>query len=124
MIHVKLLISPQVLEDEKRTLSFKLFTESFNEELGNLIEIVHEKQKDFKGYYLFFEITYHPKQKFYPLVDEKTFLVGVNSINDGVVKNCNATGCIDYRNYMARNPLIYGKEEAIKSINTKSFRNI
>lgn len=102
------------MEDEKRTLSFKLFTESFNEELGNPIEIVHEKQKDFKGYYLFFEITYHPKQTFYPLIDEKTFLIGVNDPHRDVIKDCNAAGFVDFRGYMSTRPGIFAKKEALQ----------
>lgn len=81
-----------------------------NDELTESIEVVHEKEKAYSGYYLFFESNYLPDVN-YKLVDQKTFLIGVDHPNDDVIKDCNPAGYIAYRNYMARIPVVYGQKE-------------
>ncbi len=109
MIQVKLFISPIKLEHKKKDQRFKEFIDCINNELTEPIEIVHEKDATFSGYYLFFESNYLPDVN-YNTIDKKTFLIGVDHPDDDVINECKPVGYIDYRNYMAKTPIVYGQK--------------
>ncbi|WP_298893677.1 hypothetical protein [uncultured Psychroserpens sp.] len=116
MIQIKLLISPQEYKYQEKDERFKEFLELLNKEWDKHIEIVHEKESNFSGYYLFFESNYFP-DKDYKLIDQKTFLINVSHHNDDVIKDCNPSGYITLRNYMVKNPLIFGLNKVLQYAN-------
>ncbi|MDH7913763.1 hypothetical protein [Winogradskyella sp. SYSU M77433] len=113
MIQVKLLITPNELEFQKKDERFKDFIDCLNNELREPIEIIHEKDNTYSGYYLFFESNYLPNEH-YKHVDQKTFLVSVSNPNNNIIKDCNPAGFVALRNYMAKFPLLFGLEKALQ----------